>query len=139
MSKGVNKAIILGRVGKDPERVQSKGSEVARIVVATSEKWLDKRTNENKEKTEWHKITAFGRTADLILKYVNKGAQVYIEGRIQTEKWQDNNGQDRYSTGIIAQNIQFLDSKKDNRSDQHQEVASSVAITHDDMDDDIPF
>ena len=106
---GINKAIIVGNLGRDPEvRYASNGSAIASITVATSEQWKDKNTGEKQERTEWHRISAFGRLAEIMGEYLKKGSQVYIEGRIQTRKWQDQSGQDRYTTEIIANEMQML-------------------------------
>jgi len=110
-SRGINKAIIVGNLGNDPEmRYLPNGTAVTNISVATSENWKDKQTGEAKEKTEWHRIEAFGRLAEIMGQYLRKGSQVYIEGAIRTDKWQDQNGQDRYSTKIRADNMQMLGS-----------------------------
>jgi len=108
----INKAIIVGNLGKDPEvRYANNGSAIANITVATSEQWKDKNTGEKQEKTEWHRISAFGRLAEIMGEYLKKGSQVYIEGRIQTRKWQDKDGKDRYTTEIIANEMQMLGSR----------------------------
>ena len=112
--KGVNKAIILGNVGNDPElKYTANGNAIANISIATSESWKDKQTGQKQEKTEWHKVSAFGRLAEIIGEYVKKGSKVYIEGKIQTRKWQDKNGEDRYTTEIVANELQLLDSRSD--------------------------
>lgn len=106
---GVNLVIVLGRVGKDPEiRYTQSGSACANLSVATSEKWKDKQTGQPQEKTEWHKIAAFGKTAEIIGQYVKKGDQIHIQGKLQTRKWQDQQGQDRYTTEILANNVTLL-------------------------------
>ena len=106
---GVNKAIVVGRLGNDPEmRTMPNGDPVAKISVATSEEWTDKNTGEKKQNTEWHTIIAFRKLADIMGQYLKKGSQVYIEGKIRTRKWQDQNGQDRYTTEIIADTLQML-------------------------------
>lgn len=106
---GVNKAIIVGRLGNDPEiRTMPNGDSVARISVATSEEWTDKNTGEKKQNTEWHTIIAFRKLADIMGQYLKKGSQVYVEGKIRTRKWQDQNGQDRYTTEIIADQLQMM-------------------------------
>ena len=111
MSKGINKVILIGNVGKDPEtRQTSNGSAVTNISLATTETWKDKSTGENKEATEWHRVVFFKRLAEIASEYLKKGSKVYIEGSLNTRKWQDNNGQDRYTTEIIAKNMQMLDS-----------------------------
>jgi len=103
-SRGVNKVIVLGNLGKDPEtRSFSNGGSVTNITVATSESWKDKQSGEMQEKTEWHNIAIFGKLAEIAAQYLTKGSQVYIEGALQTRKWQDQNGQDRYTTEIVVQ------------------------------------
>ena len=99
MARGVNKAIIVGTLGQDPEiRYTANGGAVANISVATNESWRDKATGEAQERTEWHRIVMFGKLAEIAQQYLKKGSQGYFEGRIQTRKWQDNEGKDRYST-----------------------------------------
>lgn len=111
--RGVNKAIIVGRLGNDPEvRAMPNGDSVATISLATSEKWTDKNTGEQKELTEWHKVVFYGNLADIVAKYLKKGSQAYIEGSIHTRKWQDQSGQDKYSTEIKAKELQMLSSKE---------------------------
>jgi len=111
MGKGVNKAIILGNLGNDPEmKYTAAGVAICNISVATSEQWKDKATGEKKEKTEWHRCSAFGPLAEVMGKYLKKGSQVYIEGQIETRKWQDDSGADRYSTGIKVREMQMLSS-----------------------------
>ena len=102
MARGVNKAIIVGTLGQDPEmRYTANGSAVANISVATNETWKDKSTGEAQERTEWHRIVMFGKLAEIAQQYLKKGSQAYFEGRIQTRKWQDNSGNDRYSTCLL--------------------------------------
>ncbi|QJC36336.1 single-stranded DNA-binding protein [Enterobacteriaceae endosymbiont of Donacia simplex] len=102
-SRGINKVIIIGFLGKDPEiRYMPNGNPVVNIIVATSNNWKDKNTGENKEKTEWHRIVIFGKLAEISNEYLKKGSQVYIEGYLQTRKWQNKNGQDNYITEIIV-------------------------------------
>lgn len=109
MARGVNKAIIIGNLGADPEvRYLPSGGQVANINVATTEQWRDKTTGENRENTEWHRVVFFGRLAEIVGEYLKKGSQVYIEGRIQTRKWQGQDGQDRYTTEIVANEMQML-------------------------------
>lgn len=111
---GINKVIIVGRLGQDPEiRNIPDGTSVVNFSVATSDEWTDKNTGGKKEKTEWHKIVAWGRLAEICAQYLSKGKQVYIEGRIQTEEWQDKEGIKRYTTKIIASTMQMLGSKSD--------------------------
>lgn len=109
MARGINKVILVGNLGKDPEtRYMPSGGAVTSLVVATSESWKDKATGETKEKTEWHNVTGFNRLGEIMAEYLRKGSQVYIEGSIRTEKWQDQNGNDRYTTKIIANEMQML-------------------------------
>ncbi|AOY59662.1 single-stranded DNA-binding protein [Desulfococcus multivorans] len=111
---GVNKAIIIGRLGQDPEiRYFQDGSAVANFSVATSEEWRDKETGEKRERTEWHRIVAFRKLAEICGQYLSKGRQVYIEGRIQTREWEDRDGTKRYTTEIVANNMQMLGSRND--------------------------
>ncbi|WP_428775077.1 single-stranded DNA-binding protein [Vibrio sp.] len=103
-SRGVNKVILVGNLGNDPEiRYMPNGGAVANITVATSETWRDKASGEQREKTEWHRVVLFGKLAEVAGEYLRKGSQVYIEGQLQTRKWQDQNGQDRYSTEVVVQ------------------------------------
>ena len=113
MARGVNKVILVGNLGKDPEvRYSPNGGAVANITIATSESWKDKTTGEKQEKTEWHRVVFFGRLAEIAGEYLKKGAQVYIEGRLQTRKWQDKEGKDRYTTEIVAGEMQMLGSRE---------------------------
>lgn len=112
MGKGVNKVIVVGNLGNDPEsRELPSGGSVTNISVATSESWKDKQTGEKQERTEWHRIVFFNRLADISAEYLRKGSKVYIEGSLRTRKWQDNSGQDRYTTEIVASEMQMLDSR----------------------------
>ena len=109
MARGVNKVILVGNLGADPEtRYGASGSAITNIRVATSESWTDRQTNERRENTEWHRVVMFGRLAEIAEQYLRKGRQVYIEGRIQTRKWQGQDGQDRYTTEIVANEMQML-------------------------------
>ena len=109
MARGINKVILIGHLGQDPEvRAMPSGSSVANLRLATTESWRDKQTGENKEATEWHTVVLFGRTAEVAQQYLRKGSQVYIEGRLRTRKWQDKTGNDRYSTEIVANDMQML-------------------------------
>ena len=112
MARGVNKVILVGNLGKDPEtRYMPSGSAVTNLTLATSESWKDKQTGEQQERTEWHKIAMFGRLAEIAAEYLRKGSQVYIEGKLRTRKWQDKEGKDRYTTEIVADEMQMLGSK----------------------------
>lgn len=116
---GVNKVIILGNLGNDPEmRCMPNGEPVANISIATSETWNDKNTGEKRERTEWHRVVAYRRTAEIIGQYTRKGSKLYVEGKLQTRKWTDNNGVDRYTTEIIADSVQLLDSRRDDQDGQ---------------------
>ena len=118
MSRGVNKAIIVGRLGKDPEtRYLPNGKAVTNISLATSEQWNDKQSGDRMEKTEWHNIVAFEKTAEIIAEYCRKGDQLYVEGKLQTRKWQDKEGNDRYTTEIVAQQITLLGGGSGSRED----------------------
>ena len=112
---GVNKCFIIGNLGRDPEVTYTQsGTAVCKITVATSEEWTDKQSGEKKEKTEWHRITFFGKQAETIGRYMTKGSQIYVEGKLQTSTY-EKNGETRYSTDIIANNFQFIGSKKESQ------------------------
>jgi len=117
-SRGVNKVILIGHLGQDPEvRYMPNGNAVVNMTLATSENWKDKNTGENKEKTEWHRIVLFGKLAEIAGEYLRKGSQVYIEGSLQTRKWQDQNGLERYTTEIVVNiggTMQMLGSRNSN-------------------------
>lgn len=139
---GVNRVIILGRLGQDPEiRYMQDGKAVANISVATSEEWKDKQTGEKQSKTEWHRIVIFGKLAEIAGEYLKKGSQAYFEGKLQTRKWQDQNGQDKYSTEIVANVMQMLGSAQGASQDrpQQQQAQQSQSQGFDDFDDDIPW
>ena len=109
MARGINKVIIVGNLGQDPEtRYMPSGSAVTNFTVATNESWKDKQTGEQKERTEWHRVVMFDRLAEIAAEYLRKGSQVYIEGKLQTRKWQGQDGQDRYTTEIRANEMQML-------------------------------
>ena len=109
MARGINKVIIIGNLGADPEtRAMPSGTTVANLRVATSESWRDKQTGEQQERTEWHRVALFGRLAEIAGEYLRKGSQVYIEGSLRTRKWQDKQGNERYSTEIIGNDLQML-------------------------------
>jgi single-strand DNA-binding protein len=109
MARGINKVILVGNLGADPEtRYTASGSAVTRIRLATSESWRDKQSGESQERTEWHRVVFFSRLAEIAGEYLRKGSQVYIEGSLRTNKWQDQSGQDRYTTEIIANEMQML-------------------------------
>ena len=116
---GINKAIILGNLGNDPEmRYMPNGEPVANLSIATSETENDKNTGEKRERTEWHRVVAYRKTAEIIGQYTRKGSKLYVEGKLQTRKWTDNNGVDRYTTEIIADSVQLLDSRRDDQDGQ---------------------
>jgi single-strand DNA-binding protein len=109
MARGINKVILIGNLGADPEtRAMPSGSSVANLRIATSESWRDKQTGEQQERTEWHRVALFGRLAEVAAEYLRKGSQVYIEGSLRTRKWQDKQGNERYSTEIIGNEMQML-------------------------------
>ena len=109
MARGINKVIIVGNVGGDPEtRYMPSGSAVTNLTIATNESWKDKATGEQKDRTEWHKVAMFNRLAEIAAEYLRKGSQVYIEGKLRTRKWQDKSGQDRWTTEIVADEMQML-------------------------------
>ena len=148
MARGVNKAIIVGTLGQDPEiRYTANGSAVANISVATNESWKDKQTGEAQERTEWHRIVMFGRLAEIAQQYLKKGSQAYFEGRIQTRKWQDQSGNDRYSTEIVANEMQMLGGRAgagggapmESGSQPQSRPAPAETAPMDDGFDDIPF
>lgn len=155
MARGINKAIIVGNLGRDPEvRYSANGTAITNVTVATSDVWKDKSTGENQERTEWHRVVFFGRLAEVAAEYLKKGSQVYLEGRIQTRKWQDQNGQDRFTTEIVASEMQMLGARGGAGEPQYQNVSGGGrraqdgggggasgggAPEFDDFDDDIPF
>lgn len=146
---GINKVIIVGNLGNNPDvRTMPNGELVANISVATSESWKDKNTGELKETVEWHRIVLYRRLAEIAGQYLKTGSQVYIEGRLKTRKWQDNNGQDRYTTEIQGDVLQMLGGRQNEQSQQNKPQAQakpkkpdplSAAAEQDGFDDDIPF
>lgn len=149
-SRGVNKVILIGNLGQDPEvRYMPNGNAVANVTLATSESWKDKNTGENQERTEWHRVVFFRRLAEIVGEYCKKGSKVYVEGRLQTRKWQDQQGQDRYTTEIVADQMQMLDSRgaggsagfgESQQSQSAPQATPAAAPASDDaFDDDIPF
>ncbi len=109
MARGLNKVMLIGNLGADPEvRYTTAGSAIANLRLATAESWRDKETGDQQERTEWHRVVFFGRLAEIAGEYLKKGSQIYIEGRLQTRKWQDRDGNDRYSTEIVANEMQML-------------------------------
>ena len=112
MARGVNKVILVGNLGQDPEtRAMPSGKAVTNVRIATSESWKDKQTGEQKEQTEWHTVVFFDRLAEIAAEYLRKGSQIYVEGRLRTRKWQDKTGNDRYTTEIVANEMQMLGSR----------------------------
>jgi single-strand DNA-binding protein len=154
MARGINKVILVGHLGKDPEvRYSPGGQAVANITLATSESWKDKTSGEKQERTEWHRVVFFARLAEIAGEYLKKGQQIYVEGRLQTRKWQDKEGKDRYTTEIVANDMQMLGSREGRGSapdfdagDGGASAAPSAAkqpatsaASSGDFDDDIPF
>jgi single-strand DNA-binding protein len=139
MSRGINKVIIVGNLGQDPEaRYMPNGDAVTNLSVATSESWKDKQTGDQKQRTEWHKIAMFKRLAEIAAEYLRKGSQVYIEGKLRTRKWQDKDGNDRYTTEIIADEMRLLGGRKRSESTDGMPPRGSEA-PKEDFFDDIPF
>ena len=153
MARGVNKVTLIGNLGNDPEvRYSGNGNAVANVSLATAESWRDKDSGEQQERTEWHRVVFFGRLAEIVSEYLHKGSQVYVEGRLQTNKWQDKEGNDRYTTQIVANEMQMLggrggtsnnkepapesDDTVDSSPKKSEPIAKSPA---DDFDEDIPF
>lgn len=127
-TRGVNKVILVGHLGKDPEvRHLPNGNAVASFSIATSESWKDKDTGEKQERTEWHRVVCFNRLGEIVGQYVKKGARIYIEGSLKTRKWQDQQGQERYTTEIIASEMQMLDSKTSSSNSYDDAMDSSYS------------
>ena len=148
MARGVNKVILVGTLGQDPDtRYTPSNAAVANLSIATNESWKDKQTGEQKEKTEWHRVVMFNRLAEIATEYLRKGSQVYIEGKIQTRKWEDKDGNDRYTTEIVANEMQMLGGRSAGKtssssmnSNSSEEISSPKNTQeNDDFDDDIPF
>ena len=139
--RGVNKVIIVGTLGDDPTiRNTDGGTTFANLSVATNESWKDKQTGEQKERTEWHRISLAGRLADIAGEYLKKGSQIYVEGSLQTRKWQDKDGHDRYTTEVKGYNLQMLGGRSqpaDKPAESRPQPAAQPGP--DDFDDDIPF
>lgn len=146
---GVNKVIILGNLGNDPDvKYMPNGDAVVNLSVATSETWKDKQSGEKREKTEWHRIVIFRKLGEIAANYLKKGSKVYLEGKLQTRKWQGQDGTDRYTTEIVANQMQMLDRKPEGNEEQtYQKQANQNAkqqqqhqqVTSGSFDDDIPF
>ena len=153
MARGVNKVILVGNMGKDPEvRYMPSGGAVTNVTLATSEQWKDKQSGEKRENTEWHRIVFFGRLAEIAGEYLKKGSQIYVEGRLQTRKWQGQDGVDKYTTEIVANEMQMLGGRSgagggSSYSNDMPDTSSAPAGKEpamatggtDDFDDDIPF
>ena len=148
-SRGINKVILIGNLGGDPElKNLPSGSAVVNFSVATSESWKDKQTGAQQEKTEWHRIVMYNRLAEVAGEYLKKGSKVYLEGKLQTRQWQGEDGADRYTTEIVANQMQMLDSRPSAdqgaahaqpQSAPQQSAPQQPAPSFDDFDDDIPF
>lgn len=140
MSRGINKAILVGNLGADPEtRHTQSGTAVCNFRIATSEAWKDKQSGEQQERTEWHSIVAWGKLGEICGEYLRKGSQVYVEGSLQTRKWQDKDGQDRYTTEIVAREMQMLGGRgerQEPRPAQSPQQAPAPAV---DDSSDLPF
>ena len=144
MARGINKVIIVGNLGADPDsRAMPSGNAVTNISVATSESWNDRETGEKQEKTEWHRVVFFIRLAEIAAQYLKKGSQVYVEGKLQTRKWEDKEGNERWTTEVVANQMQMLgdrmsnDMSNDNASSSQS--SSDNDFSTDEFDDDIPF
>ncbi|HJL81466.1 MAG TPA: single-stranded DNA-binding protein [Gammaproteobacteria bacterium] len=143
MARGINKVIVLGNLGADPDaRLMPNGNAVTNISVATSESWIDKESGDRQERTEWHRVVFFGRLAEIASEYLKKGSQVYIEGKLRTRKWEDKEGNERWTTEIIANEMQMLGERMtSSASTDNFETPKQSAnnASSDDFDDDIPF
>ena len=144
-SRGINKVILVGNLGADPEvRHMPSGGAVANISLATTDSWKDRGTGERQERTEWHRVVFFNRLAEIAGEYLRKGSAVYVEGRLQTRKWQDQSGQDRYSTEIVANELQMLGGGSQGGASTSRPARQAPSAPHqapavDDFDDDLPF
>ena len=154
---GINKVILVGNLGAKPEiKYASNGNAISNLSVATSESWTDKSTGQKQDRTEWHRVSLFGKVAEIAGQYLDKGSKVYVEGKLQTRKWQDQNGQDRYTTEVVVSGfsgtLQMLDRRDDmnsNSATQNSQPQSQVApeptpaaitpVAPDEFEDDIPF
>jgi single-strand DNA-binding protein len=150
MARGINKVILVGNLGNDPEvKYMPSGGAVANVSVATTDSWKDKQSGERQERTEWHRVVFFGRLAEIAGEYLRKGSQVYVEGRLQTRKWQGQDGQDRYTTEIVANEMQMLGGRGGGSGGFEDAPARSGSSrpapqpdakdVPDEFDDDIPF
>ena len=149
---GINKVILVGNLGAKPEvKYASNGNAISNLSVATSESWTDKSTGQKQERTEWHRVSLFGKLAEIAGQYLDKGSKVYVEGKLQTRKWQDQNGQDRYTTEVVVSGfngtLQMLDRRDDSSSSVSSEDVteksktepSITPVSKDEFEDDIPF
>ena len=149
---GINKVILVGNLGAKPEvKYASNGSAISNLSVATSESWTDKSTGQKQERTEWHRVSLFGKLAEIAGQYLDKGSKIYVEGKLQTRKWQDQNGQDRYTTEVVVSGfngtLQMLDRRDDSSSSTPSEDVteksptkpSITPVSKDEFEDDIPF
>ncbi len=147
MARGVNKVILVGNLGKDPEvRYMPSGGAVANVTIATSEQWKDKQTGEQKERTEWHNVVFYQRLAEIVGEYLKKGSQVYVEGSLRTRKWQDKEGRDRWTTEIVANEMQMLGSRggagapaRENSQPARQAAPAAGGGFDEPFDDEVPF
>jgi len=147
MARGINKVILVGNLGADPEtRYMPNGTAVTNIRVATTESWKDKDTGDQKENTEWHRVVFFGRLAEIVAEYLRKGSQVYIEGKLRTRKWQDREGNDRWSTEVVANEMQMLGGRPGSNAPAQAPAPAAAQVGADapqpppgEFDDDIPF
>ena len=144
MSNGVNKVILIGNLGQKPEmRYTATNSAVANLSIATTESWKDKEPGEMRDKTEWHRVVFFGKPAETIERYLDKGSKIYVEGKLQTRKWQDKDGNDRWTTEIVGSQFNFLDSRPSQNNDASMDQSSSSSLPDGDSsgisEEDIPF
>jgi single-strand DNA-binding protein len=143
MARGINKVTVLGNLGSDPDaRYMPNGNAVTNISVATTRAWKNRESGEKQEETEWHRVVFFGRLAEIASEYLKKGSQVYVEGRLQTRKWEDKEGNDRWTTEIVANEMQMLGERISSSSNSDNFSAprrSGSEFASDDFDDDIPF
>jgi single-strand DNA-binding protein len=144
MARGINKVIVVGNLGADPDtRALPSGNQVTNISVATSESWNDKVTGEKQERTEWHRVVFYGRLAEIAGDYLKKGSQVYVEGKLQTRKWEDKEGNERWTTEIVSNQMQMLGEKMSQSASNQGNVTkqnnSSNEFVDEEFDDDIPF
>lgn len=151
MARGINKVILIGNLGKDPEtRYMPSGGAVTNVTLATSESWKDKNSGEQQERTEWHRVVFFNRLGEIAGEYLKKGSKVYVEGSLRTRKWQGQDGQDRYTTEIVGNEMQMLDSRgggsasfdapqQSQGASRPQSSAAPTSVPDNDFDDDIPF